>query len=284
MAVQMNGSPALLELQDVVVRRRLDPTSPRELLLDRVTCSVRPGETWALLGANGAGKTTLLRVASAELGPTSGSVSFFGRPWGRVRLPEIRPYISSALSVGRPVFHPAYSVLDVVLTGATGTTAILPERVEQDHVDEAHRLMDACGVSHVARRRFDSCSQGERARALLARTLLSPARLVLLDEPAAGLDLRGRELLLSALAEIRASRRQSLGIVIATHHLEELPTTVTHALLLRAGQVVSAWPIDEALTNETATRCFRIPVQIRRSNGRVFAWADPSGSAAPQDS
>jgi iron complex transport system ATP-binding protein len=266
------GSGVLLELRDVVVRRALDPTSPRERLLDGVSWSVRSGEMWAVLGPNGAGKSTLLRVASGELGPSAGAVALFGGLRGKIRLPELRPRIGFAPSLAGSVFSSAYSILDVVLTGVTGTTALLPERVEPPHEEEARRLLSVFRIEHVAARRFESCSQGERARTMLARTFISRAELMLLDEPTAGLDLPGRELLVGALADALRLRPE-LGAAVATHHLEELPGSVTHALLLRDGKTVAAGPIDDALTSETARACFGLPLRIERTDGRLFARA-----------
>jgi len=263
------ASDLLVELRDVVVRRALDPTSPRPHLLDRVGWSVSAGETWAVLGPNGAGKSTLLRVASGELGPTSGAVSLFGS--GR-RLPQLRARIAFAGSPSARLFYPTYSALDVVLTGVTGTTALLREQVEPRHEEEARELLDVFGIAHVAGRPYAECSQGERARAMLARAFLSGADLMLLDEPTAGLDLPGRELLVRALEDaLRA--RPHLGVAVATHHLEELPGSVTHALLLREGKVVAAGPVGEALTDQTASACFGLAVRVERLGGRLFARA-----------
>jgi iron complex transport system ATP-binding protein len=270
--------PPLVAVAGVVVRRALDPTSPRPHLLDGVDWSVRAGETWAVLGPNGAGKSTLLRVASGELGPTSGRVELFGGVRGKIRLPELRSRVAFAASPATRVFYPTYSVTDVVLTGVTGTTALLRERVEPRHEEEAARLLELFGIAAVSRRPFAECSQGERARAVLARSFLSGADLMLLDEPTAGLDLPGRELLVRALEDALRSRPH-LGVAVATHHLEELPASVTHALLLREGRVVAAGPVAEALTDESASECFELPVRIERLDGRLFARAYAAAAA-----
>jgi iron complex transport system ATP-binding protein len=245
----------------------------RRTLVAEVSWTVGAGEQWAVLGPNGAGKTTLLRIASARLHPSSGRATILGERLGRTYLPTLRRRISV---VERALqFFPAYTSLDVVLTGVTGTTSILTEHVDEHVRLRALELLATVSAEELAERPFRDISEGERARVLLARALVGETALVVLDEAVAGLDLPGRELFLEAVASI-ACDRPDTAMIFATHHLEELPTTISHALLLAGGRVVSAGTADRMLTDELLTACYGMPVQAISVGGRRFAVGPPS--------
>jgi iron complex transport system ATP-binding protein len=237
-------------------------------ILDAVDWSVGRGEHWALLGPNGAGKTTALRVASAQMRPSSGRAVVLGGRLGGVSMPELRRRIGLVEPALGRRFYPVQTASEVVASGFAGT--ILPE--EDADAGRADELLAAVGAGSLAGRRFATCSEGERARILLARALATDAELLVLDEPAAGLDLPGRELLLHAFDEAVASR-SGLTTITATHHLEELSTRTTHALLLRDGAVVAAGPIDQALSDDALSACFGLPLTADEVDGRFFVRA-----------
>ncbi len=215
----------------VFVADGIDLVRDGRLLLDQITFAVRSGEHWALLGPNGAGKSTLLRVLSTYAHPTRGRVDILGRQLGRVDVFSLRPLITLVSS--HQLVHPARSVRELVLTGATGTID-LPARWTPSTADlrQADLAIDLMGLGPLAGTGWPVLSQGERSRALIARGLAGRPRVLLLDEPAAGLDLAGRERLLACLDNLR-TRHPELATVLVTHHLEELPASTTHALLLR---------------------------------------------------
>ena len=240
--------------------------------LHAVDWTVQPGEHWALLGPNGAGKTTLLRLASAQIHPSAGTATILGGRMGRVPVHDLRARIALVEpAFGRQVL-PQRTALHLVLSGATGTLATLTERIGLAEHERARRLLDEVGAGELAERTLGTCSEGERARILLARALMLEAPLMVLDEPAGGLDLPGRELLLAAIAAA-ASARPELATVTATHHLEELPASTSHALLLRDGEVVAAGPVAETLTEELLGRCFGLPLRLERLDGRYLVRA-----------
>ena len=253
---------AAVRFEEVSVRRS------GRTILDAVDWTAGRGEHWALLGPNGAGKTTALRIASAQMRPSRGRTFVLGGRLGGVSMPELRRRIGLVEPALGRRFYPVQTAREVVASGFAGT--ILPE--EDADLVSADALLEAVGAGALAARSFATCSEGERARILLARALATDAELLVLDEPAAGLDLPGRELLLRAFDDA-VGARPTLTTITATHHLEELSLRVTHALLLREGRVVTAGPLREALTDDALSACFGLPLTVDVAGGRFFVRA-----------
>jgi iron complex transport system ATP-binding protein len=243
----------------------------KRFLLRDVDWSVGSGEQWGIVGPNGAGKTTLLRIASAQMRPSSGSATILGGRLGRTPMHGLRRRIGLVdVSLARR-FYPEQRVIDVVLTGVAGAI-LLTDEPGSDEIERARSLLDAFGVGALAERIFASCSEGERARVMLARALLAEPELLVLDEPASGLDLGARELLLASIEAI-AGGRSALTTLTVTHHFEELPASTTHLLLLEAGEVVASGRIAETATDENLSICFGTPLRVEHSEGRVHVRA-----------
>jgi iron complex transport system ATP-binding protein len=240
-------------------------------LLDDVSLTVREGEHWALLGANGAGKSTLLGLLGAYQHPTSGAVDVLGRRLGRVDVRDLRAHIGH-VNPHHPL-RSARTVREIVLTGLTGSIELVPHwKPEPEEVDRAEELIDLLGLDSHRDARWPTLSHGERGRTLIARALMPRPRLLLLDEPATGLDVAARERLLSSIDQLRRAR-PSLTTVLVTHHLEELPATTTHAILLRQGRVLASGAAGQVLTTELISACFDHPIAIERTGGRWTARA-----------
>ncbi|MFB6991256.1 ABC transporter ATP-binding protein [Streptomyces sp. NPDC056178] len=241
------------------------------VLLDSVSLVVRSGQHWALLGANGAGKSTLLGLLGAVNHPTRGSVEVLGRTLGRVDLRELRSLLGH-VNPRHPLRSPL-SVHEVVLTGLTNSVEPVPRwSASTEQRARAERLLKMLGMGGKTGSRWPALSQGERGRTLIARALMPRPRLLLLDEPATGLDLAAREQLLDSLDTLREEHPE-LATVLVTHHLEELPASTTHAMLLRGGRCVASGPADEVLTTDQVSDCFGHPVRISRTDGRWAARA-----------
>ena len=256
----------VLQLTDVSVLR------DGATLLDQVSWEVADGERWVVLGANGAGKTTLLQVASASVFPSRGVATILGETMGAVDVFELRPRIglsSAALADRLPAKE---TVRDVVLTASYAVVGRWHESYESLDAERADRLLAALGVARLAQRRFGTLSEGERKRVQIARALMTDPELMLLDEPAAGLDLGGREDLVRRLGRL-AMDGDAPALVLVTHHVEEIPPGFTHVLLLRAGRVVAAGPLAATLTSDTLTETFGIPLELRREGARWSARA-----------
>ncbi|MDP9496837.1 MAG: ATP-binding cassette domain-containing protein [Actinomycetota bacterium] len=285
----------VLEVRGATVRRG------DAVLLDRVDVTVRAGERWVLLGGNGAGKSTLLALLGARTFPTEGSVEVFGRRLGRVAVQALWPAIGQVHSGHVPTGR--LTARQVVLTGASGTGA-LPLRPTPSTAarwtaapwtaapstagppvalqERVARLCADVGLDRVADRPWVTLSAGERARALVARALVNDPPLLLLDEPAAGLDLPAREALVAALDGLAADRPDRAQVLV-THHLEELPASTTSALLLRHGRVLAAGPVGEVLRDAPLSDCFGVPLRVRREDGRWTARSAPyaGGGSVP---
>ena len=259
----------VLDLQAVTIRRGTTT------ILDEVSWTVRDGERWVVLGRNGAGKTTLLQVASGRMHPTGGTADLLGSRLGRVDVFELRPRIGLSSASLADRIPAGETVRDVVLTAAYGVTGRWREAYEELDESRATDLLTAFGVAHLSDRTFGTLSEGERKRVQIARSLMTDPELLLLDEPAAGLDLGGREELVAALAEL-AGDHKSPVLVLVTHHVEEIPPGFTHLLLLREGKAFAAGPIDEVLTAETLSGAFDLPLVVDHADGR---WSARAASA-----
>ena len=251
--------------------REVDVVRDGRYLLRGITLTIEPGEHWALLGANGAGKSTLLGLLGAVSHPTRGEVHVLGRRLGRVDIRGLRAHLGH-VDPRHPLRSPL-TVQEVVLTGLTNSIEPdLRRAATAAELARADRVIDTLGMAAMSGARWPTLSQGERGRALIARALMPSPRLLLLDEPATGLDLTAREQLLDSLDLLR-HQHPELASVLVTHHLEELPESTTHALLLRDGECVAAGRVDEVLTTELVSTCFGHPIRIARHDGRWTARA-----------
>ena len=259
--------PPVLDLDQVSLVRE-----PRTIL-DRVDWVVRPGERWVVLGRNGSGKTSLIRIASLYLHPSSGTVEVLGQVLGRTDVRTLRTRIGLASPSLADLFRHELTPVDIVMTARHAALEPWWHTYDDDRA-RARQLLDAMGCAAVADQRFGLLSSGERQRVLLARTLMTDPGLLLLDEPTAGLDLGGREELVASLGALAADP-STPPTVLVTHHVEEIPTGFTHALLLVEGRVLAQGPIDAVLTADALSTCFGLALQLDHTDGRWSARALP---------
>jgi iron complex transport system ATP-binding protein len=259
-------SDEVLRLRGVGVRY------DKSMLLRDVDWTVRSDESWVVIGPNGAGKTTLLQIAAALLMPTEGTAEILGERLDLADLQDLRTRIGFASAAVADQVPPAEKVIDLVLTASYGILGRNSEDYDSFDVTRAVELLDALGCAHLIRRRFATLSEGERKRVQIARSLMADPELLLLDEPAAGLDLGGREDLLRRIS-LLAADPQAPMIVLVTHHVEEVPEGFTHAMLLRKGTVLAAGPVLEVFTERNLSKCFGVPLQVERRAARWTARA-----------
>lgn len=253
----------VLDIADVTFRRG------QTQILHGIDLRIDAGEHWVLIGPNGAGKSTLLSFASAQVFPTSGTVDILGSRMGRVELAALRRLIGHVNP--RHPLRSNLTVREVVLTGLTGTVE-RPMRWEPsaEEVAKADAQIAEVGLTARADAGWKVLSQGERGRALVARALIADPQLLLFDEPTTGLDVAAREQLLETIDDLSV-RSPLLATLLVTHHLEEIPPTVTHALLLRDGVASAQGPIRDVLTTEAVSAAFDHPIAVRHDDGRWSA-------------
>jgi iron complex transport system ATP-binding protein len=245
------------------------------MLLRDVNWTVRENENWVIVGPNGAGKTTLLQLAGGLIEPSSGRAEVLGEPLDAADdLNELRSRVGVASAAVADQVPRAEKVIDLVMTAGYGTLGRTAEEFDSFDVARAVELLDAVGCAHLIRRRFGTLSEGERKRVQIARSLMADPELLLLDEPAAGLDLGGREDLMLRLAALVRDPRSPI-LVLVTHHVEEVPAGFTHAMLMRSGAVLTAGPIAEVFTERNLSRCFGVPLIVEHHASRWTARAVP---------
>ncbi|HAM43403.1 MAG TPA: iron ABC transporter ATP-binding protein [Propionibacteriaceae bacterium] len=254
----------VVQLEDVSIIRS------GTTLLSSVNLTIAESERWVILGANGAGKTTLLQILAAQSHPSRGVAQLLGSRLGAVDVFELRPRIGVSSAALADQIPKGESVADVVMSAAYGVTGRWHEQYAELDRQRARQLMWQLRVENLADRTFGTLSEGERKRVQIARALMTDPELLLLDEPAAGLDLSGREALVATLGEICLDPKAPTTVLV-THHLEEIPLGITHALLLKQGRVVAAGPLSRILTSELVSYTFDLPLQISTTDGRWSA-------------
>ena len=256
----------VLQVENVTVVR------DGKTILGTLDWRVNEGERWVILGPNGAGKSTLFALCSSQIHPTSGAVYILGSRLGAVDVFELRPRIGFMGSTLVAQFPEDEKVLDVVLTAAYAMLVRWLEEYELWDESRAQALLTTLGVRELAERKFFTLSEGEKKRTLIARALMADPEILLLDEPASGLDLGGREDLLRRFDALAADPYSPATLMI-THHIEEIPAGSTHALLLKSGKIVASGPIAEVITSENLTVAYDMPIQVAKLNNRYSANA-----------
>ncbi len=241
-------------------------------ILNSVSWAVDDAERWVILGPNGAGKTTLLQLAAAQIHPTSGTVDVLDDSMGKTDVFELRPRIGFASTALARRVPRDERVIDVVLTAAYSVTGRWNEKYEEIDLRRAQRVLGEWKLTQLENRRFGDLSDGEQKRVQIARSVMTDPELLLLDEPAASLDLGAREELLQLLGGF-ASAPTSPAIVMVTHHVEEIPVGFTHALLLGDGQVQAAGSLADVITAENLSSAFGLPLDVTSTDGRFTARA-----------
>ncbi|QYY36022.1 ABC transporter ATP-binding protein [Ruficoccus sp. ZRK36] len=231
-------------------------------ILRKIDWRVEPGQHWAILGANGCGKTSLLSAITAYLTPSSGEIVFDGDAYGETDWNDVRlriGIVSNALTRRIP---PGENALTTVLSGQTAQLGFWT-RDKKVPVDKALRCLGKLGVRHLAERPWEVLSQGERQKVFIARALMADPRLLILDEPCAGLDPVARENFLVRLRKL-ATLKRGPAMILVTHHVEEIFPEISHVLVLKKGRVLAAGPVAETLSSETLSAAFGAPLTLER--------------------
>ena len=241
-------------------------------LLDDINWTVDESDRWVIIGPNGAGKTTLLQVISAQIHPSSGVAGLLGEVLGTVDVFDLRPRIGLTSAALAERIPRGERVHDVVVSASYAVVGRWREEYDELDHQRADELLAQMRIEALAERTFGTLSEGERKRVQIARALMTDPELLLLDEPAAGLDLSGRESLVRTLGEL-ALDGYAPATVLVTHHVEEIPAGITHAMLLKQGRTVAAGPLSETLTAANLTATFDLELDLTETDGRWSARA-----------
>ena len=254
----------IIELAGVSVRRG------GRTILGPLDWVVGSGQRWVVLGANGSGKSTLLSIADMSLWPTTGRVEVLGERYGRIDVREHRRRIGLAGSAVEASFRADLTPVDLIMTARHAATEPWWHEYSAADRSRATDLAVRFGLAGVSDHPFGTLSAGERRRTSIARALMTDPELLLLDEPTASLDLGARETLLRDLAEL-AGEPTPVGIVLVSHHVEEIPPGFGHGLILREGSVVASGPLDDVLTDEVLSTAYGLPIHVEHRDGRASA-------------
>ncbi len=254
----------LIDLRNVSLRRG------NRTLVGPLDWAVELDERWVVIGPNGAGKTSLLRIAAAMEHPSSGAAYVLGERLGRVDVNELRARIGLSSSVLAQRVPTDEVVRDLVVSAGYSVLGRWREQYEDVDYRRAVDMLESLGAEHLADRSYGTLSEGERKRVLIARALMTDPELLLLDEPAAGLDLGGREELVARLADLAADP-DAPALVLVTHHVEEVPPGFSHCLMLSEGQVVASGLLPDVLTAQNLSAAFGQEIALDVVDGRYFA-------------
>jgi len=241
-------------------------------LINNISWEIDESDRWVIIGPNGAGKTTLLQVISAQIHPSSGVAGLLGEVLGTVDVFELRPRIGLTSAALAERIPRGERVHDVVVSASYAVVGRWREQYDELDHERASELLAQLGIDRLANRTFGTLSEGERKRVQIARALMTDPELLLLDEPAAGLDLAGRESLVTTLGEL-AQDQYAPATVLVTHHVEEIPNGITHAMLLKAGEIMAAGPLRDTLTADNLTKTFEVDLSLVEADGRWAARA-----------
>lgn len=257
----------------VVVMQNISLRREENQILDDVHLRIEPGEHWVILGRNGSGKTTLLEMMNGYMFPSSGRIEVLGNVYGQCDVREVRKeigYISQTLIEKLTLRDPVWEVV------ATGAYAFLRfyQTIPDEVKTKAMQLLEEMGFAKLANQPLGTLSQGERKKVMLARSLMAEPKLLIMDEPCAGLDLYERE---KMLIEIDRLRQRNMTVVYVTHHVEEIVPLFTHVALIRDGRIAAAGPKHEILTEDTIKHTYDIPVEVQWHEDRPWIHVRSGG-------
>jgi len=270
MAVISNANPRdlAIDIRDVGVLR-----SNRWILKD-INWKIPARSCVAILGPNGSGKSTLARILAAYLWPTKGEVTILGQHFGDCDMPTLRNQIKMVQPAGPYDVDSSLTTLEAVLTGFFNSIALyqIPTAAMKT---EATRLLKQVGLEQHSNQTYETLSSGERVRALIARALVQKPRLLILDEPTAGLDLLAREQILATIQSLFDQPHDPPTTILITHHIEELPPATSNVLLMSEGKTAAEGRPDQVLLPQILSKLYNCPVQVRQSAGRFYLEVHP---------
>ncbi|WP_373288531.1 ABC transporter ATP-binding protein [Lentibacillus kapialis] len=258
---------SIIDLQDVSWRRQ------NETILSDINWCVKKGEHWAVLGLNGSGKTSLLNIVTGYSWPTSGQVRILDQLFGKIDIRELRKSIGWVSSSLQARIKENERAEDIVVSGKYASIGLAYEEPSEADFEKAFRIMEQMHCSHLTGRNYQTCSQGERQKLLIARGLMASPDLLLLDEPTSGLDFIAREELLSTIQDL-IKQDDAPTIIFVTHHIEEIMPEFSRSLLLRDGTVFAKGASKDVLTADKLSQFFDMWVNVEWHRHRPWVSLD----------
>ena len=252
----------IITLEDVSWRRN------SQEILSQINWKVKEGEHWGILGLNGSGKTSLLNIVTGYNFPTTGRVTVLGNEFGRTSLPDLRKkigYVSSSLEKFSHILE--HETVESVIVSGKFASFGLYEQVSEEDWKRADHLLTIYRLSYLSGKKFNTLSQGEKRRVLIARALMNQPQILILDEACTGLDVFSREEVLNLMNEIN---QKNCHLLYVTHHIEEITDIISHVLLIRDGKIIASGPKEEVLTDELLSEAYKMPVKIRWEENRPW--------------
>ena len=261
--------PPVIEVSDLVVQRDVS-------ILRGIDWRVERGQHWVIVGANGSGKTSLLRALTGYFPPTAGTIRVLGKTYGRSDWRELRKKVGLVSSSVHQLMPEGETALAAVVSGKLAMIGQWGEVADADR-STAVKILHRIEASSLVERPWLHLSQGERQRVLIGRALMADPRLLILDEPCAGLDPVAREHFLQFLERLARSK-SAPAMVLVTHHVEEITAAFSHLIVLKQGQVIAAGPRRNVLNSKTLSAAFDAQVRLTRRAGRYSLAVQPSSS------
>ena len=243
------------------------------VILDGVDWRVERGQHWAILGANGSGKTSLLSALTGYLTPTDGEILVLGKIYGRSDWRELRKQIGIVSSAVRQMMADDEPALETVASGKYAMVAFWGKLSRADQ-NRARKILRQIECATLAERPWRVLSQGERQRILIGRALMAKPRVLILDEPCAGLDPAAREHFLQFLQRL-GKNKNAPTLVLVTHHVEEIMPVFSHVLILKRSKVLAAGDKSETLTRGNLSRAFDVKTKLKFKAGRYTMSVSP---------
>lgn len=237
-----------------------------QLILDKISWRVQQGEHWVILGENGSGKTSLLNTLTAYLTPGSGRVEVLGQVYGKSNWRELRKHIGIVSSSLRQLIPPQETAIETILSGKEAMIGMWG-RSSASARKIAKKLLKQIECEYLEERTWKVLSQGERQRIMIGRALMSKPKLLILDEPCAGLDPLARELFLRFVEQL-ARHKNSPALVFVTHHVEEIMPVFSHVLALKNGKVLACGKKNEVMKSATLSKIFSTPLTLQKRGNR----------------
>jgi len=259
------NAPAVLEVSNLHVHRG------NTHILQDVSWKVTRGQHWAIVGANGSGKTSLLSAVTGYLTPSAGTISVLGRCYGQSDWRDLRKRIGLVSSSIRQMMANEEPAIDSVVSGKSAMIGLWGKPAPADR-RRALKLLQSVECEYLKQRRWEVLSQGERQRVLIARALVPAPRLLILDEPCAGLDPAAREHFLQFVQRLGRQKKAPV-LVLVTHHIEEIMPVFSHVLILKGGHALTAGAKHEVLKSKILSEAFDTAMKVGKNGARYALGA-----------